>query len=209
MACPHCNATENQQKRGKNVIGRQIYKCKQCLKKYTEGIKPPRVPFIPEVIECTECGRETTNPKFCSQSCATKYNNRLNPKRKKKPRYCKDCGAEVQGYRKKCDNCLQDNYVDWAEKTIGDIQKAAKYQVSAQLRDIARRNYASSGLPYICRNCGYDKHAEICHIRAIRDFPEDTRVAVVSGLDNLVALCPNCHWEFDRGLLTIEEILSK
>jgi hypothetical protein len=23
----------------------------------------------------------------------------------------------------------------------------------------------------------------------------------VNSLDNLVGLCPNCHWEFDHGLL--------
>ncbi len=61
-----------------------------------------------------------------------------------------------------------------------------------------------SNRPRVCHNCGYDKHVEICHIRAIGDFPDETPVSVVSGIENLVALCPNCHWEFDRGLLKIE-----
>jgi hypothetical protein len=25
----------------------------------------------------------------------------------------------------------------------------------------------------------------------------------VNSLDNLVGLCPNCHWEFDHGLLQL------
>jgi predicted HNH restriction endonuclease len=25
----------------------------------------------------------------------------------------------------------------------------------------------------------------------------------VNALDNLVGLCPNCHWEFDHGLLQL------
>jgi hypothetical protein len=55
----------------------------------------------------------------------------------------------------------------------------------------------------VCKNCGYDRHVEICHIRPINSFPEDTPVAVVNDLSNLVALCPNCHWEFDHGLLVL------
>jgi 5-methylcytosine-specific restriction endonuclease McrA len=35
---------------------------------------------------CVQCGVTTTNPKFCSSSCAATCNNTLQPKRKAKPK---------------------------------------------------------------------------------------------------------------------------
>lgn len=57
--------------------------------------------------KCLQCGKETKNPKFCSRSCATTYNNLH---RKKQKYYCQKCGnliGEGQKYhrRKYCDNC--------------------------------------------------------------------------------------------------------
>ncbi|MFN8530060.1 MAG: HNH endonuclease [Anaerolineae bacterium] len=80
---------------------------------------------------------------------------------------------------------------------------SAKYQIAAQLRALARSAYEQSGAPRVCKNCGYAKHVEICHIKAISSFPPETLVEVVNDAANLVALCPNCHWEFDHGMLTL------
>lgn len=97
--------------------------------------------------------------------------------------------------------------IDWTKRTLGEMQQAAKYQVNAVLRNMARRAFRNSDRQQICQNCGYGLHVEICHIQAINSFPLETPVAVVNGLDNLMALCPNCHWELDHGMLTVEEIL--
>ncbi|MEP7292863.1 MAG: HNH endonuclease [Chloroflexota bacterium] len=88
-------------------------------------------------------------------------------------------------------------------RTLGDIHRAAKYQVSAHLRTIARQQYEKANLPRVCVNCGYDRHAEICHVKPISSFPNDAPVAVINDLANLVALCPNCHWELDHGVLRL------
>lgn len=56
----------------------------------------------------------------------------------------------------------------------------------------------------VCRTCGYDKFVQCCHIKAVAKFPRDTLVAVVNHPENLVLLCPNCHWEFDHGLLSLD-----
>lgn len=77
------------------------------------------------------------------------------------------------------------------------------------MRRIARELYKRAGLPRICQNCGYDKHVEICHVQAIGTFPEDTPVYIVSGIENLVALCPNCHWGFDNSVLKYEDIAPR
>jgi hypothetical protein len=72
----------------------------------------------------------------------------------------------------------------------------------ARLRRDARRIYLAAR-PYRCVRCGYDKHIEVCHKRALTSFPPETPILVVNAPDNLVGLCPNCHWEFDHGLLQL------
>jgi hypothetical protein len=32
----------------------------------------------------------------------------------------------------------------------------------------------------------------------ISSFADDTPIDVINAPDNLLALCPNCHWEFDH-----------
>ena len=51
--------------------------------------------------------------------------------------------------------------------------------------------------------CGYDKHYEIAHIKPVSDFEDDALITEINSIDNLIALCPNHHWEFDNGLLNI------
>ncbi len=207
--CPYCGANLRQRKMGLNYAGVQRYQCMLCGRRYSPGSKLRAKPGSNPPIEkpCAICGRPTTNPKFCSRSCSATHSNFVAPKRTRQPRYCKYCGTPVENRSRVCDACNPNN-VDWSTRTIGEIQASAKYQISAALRTVARQVYRQSTLPRVCRNCGYDKHVEICHIRAIGTFPDDTPVSVVSGIENLVALCPNCHWEFDNGLLTIESLLS-
>ena len=40
MKCPHCEAIKNQIKNGKTSAGSQLYKCKNCNRKYTPEPKP-------------------------------------------------------------------------------------------------------------------------------------------------------------------------
>jgi 5-methylcytosine-specific restriction endonuclease McrA len=70
----------------------------------------------------------------------------------------------------------------------------------ANVRRDARKTYLAAR-PYRCVNCGYSKRIDVCHRRPLASFSQETPLAVVNALDNLVGLCPNCHWEFDHGLL--------
>jgi hypothetical protein len=69
-------------------------------------------------MTCLSCGSETSNPKFCSRSCAVSYNNKAQPKRKpegkcrlcSKPtpkalKYCEECRAGKSGTGKVCPMC--------------------------------------------------------------------------------------------------------
>ncbi len=222
--CPYCNSTKlRKQGFSKN---RRCWKCQTCGRKHTEGARLRKLPEASKVIQCMNCGNETTNPKLCSKSCSAIYNNykhtkRYQTRKKNNPAkkfYCCECGVKVGTGRKKCDDCHRENpkkggipksLIDWDNITLSDVADRATYQVHAQIRQRARFRYRKSSRPKYCANCGYDKHIEICHIQAISDFSPETNVSKINDLKNLVALCPNCHWELDNGELKIGDIRDK
>ena len=151
---------------------------------------------------CPVCGRETRNPKFCSRSCAAKQNNVLVPKRRPAGS-CFRCGRPVPRRHKYCPDHRSNKPLDRSQPiravADGSDHPARRH---ARLRQDARRHYLAAR-PYRCVRCGYDKHIEVCHKRPLTSFPLDAPISVVNSLDNLVGLCPNCHWEFDHGLLRL------
>lgn len=151
---------------------------------------------------CKNCGAKTNNPKFCSRSCSSSYNNRGNPKRHKTKK-CANCDNLVISQRKFCKDCKSILYNDWDNITIKDIKVKAKYQRSSHIRENARRVFSKHNPNPKCVVCGYDKHIEVCHKKPINDFELDTPVSVVNNIKNLIPLCPNHHWEFDNGLLLL------
>ena len=156
---------------------------------------------------CTNCEQPTNNPMFCSRSCSAIYNNKKQPKRKPEHN-CKMCNTAITAHHTYCITCIRSIRNNWSTMTIADIHQSAKYQVSAVIRKNARRVYKLSDLPKCCCRCGYEKHYEVCHMRAINDFPMDTPISVVNNINNLRGLCPNCHWEFDHGLLTLSDLFE-
>ena len=52
--------------------------------------------------------------------------------------------------------------------------------------------------------CGYSKHYEVAHIKAVADFDDNDLISEINSENNLIALCPNHHWEYDNGLLKID-----
>jgi len=150
---------------------------------------------------CKNCGEPTKNPKFCNKSCAAIYNNKKFPKRKRRQYYCKHCGTKVPYRRTVCGSC-NPSYVDWSTVFIKDtlFNKGQPSNNYRRIRDHARCTYNNSNRLKCCEKCSYDKHYEVCHIKPIHLFPIDTPISVVNSLDNLVALCRNCHWELDNGL---------
>ena len=147
-----------------------------------------------------EFAKSRTGRVYCSRSCCATSNNRSMPKRKKSTK-CIACQEPIRwGYRrcKKCHEQLRRlDQKTLQEATLGRTD-ATRY---TGVRSHARTVYAASGRPKQCAVCGYDKHVEICHIREISAFPPETPVTVVNDLANLVALCPNHHWELDNGLI--------
>lgn len=108
------------------------------------------------------------------------------------------CGVEVPRQRKFCDKHYK-NYKDWSIVMLKDIWRS-------KIASLARMSYKRSGRPEKCEICGYDKCYQVCHIKPIYMFNDDTLISVVNSLSNLIGLCPNCHWELDNGLIDLSVV---
>lgn len=84
------------------------------------------------------------------------------------------------------------------------LKKRKNYQsYRSAIRKGAEKVFSESGKPLVCAVCGYDHHVEIAHIRSVSDFPGDALISDINSEDNLIALCPNHHWEYDHGILKL------
>lgn len=90
--------------------------------------------------------------------------------------------------------------------TKGELYSKRKtpHNARATIAKHARETYMASNRPKQCCICGYNRHVDIAHIRAVSDFSDDTFIGVINDINNLMALCPNHHWEFDNHLLEFE-----
>lgn len=170
---------------------------------------------------CLNCSEELKSQwakKFCNRSCAASYNNQLDPNRKKRDRYCQECSRLIihrhdmarKAYcnRKLCDECyLDQKYLkkNWNTQRIKQEQRTvAELKLNDgknhrpwtdSVRGMARSWFKTDGKK--CK-CGYDKHIEICHKKSIASYPDTALVGEINCADNILFLCPNCHWEYDN-----------
>ena len=123
------------------------------------------------------------------------------PGRKAKLKICKKCNLNTVSTNKRefCESCRKEKY----SLGRGDLtlkQAIYSHQHKSQAFNLIRSRSRTIGLKLFkcCIKCGYDKHIEICHIKAISDFELDVLISEINHPSNLIALCPNCHWEFDH-----------
>lgn len=156
-------------------------------------------------MNCTQCGKITTNPKFCSRACSAIYTNKESPKRKL-TRKCSECDEIVKSYRHT--RCTKHSE-DWKNnhnknKTIGEYRNKQSVKNKHQswkhshIRNFARSWNKELLKDAACQQCGYSKHVELAHIIPVSSFPDDALLRDVNSPANLKVLCPNCHWEFDN-----------
>lgn len=144
---------------------------------------------------------ETKVKQFCNRSCAAKLNNKLvGDRHPLKEYFCKKCQISI-GFKVKnkrlCGQCKRGSVLDFTKGEVGrtTIQKHAR-SVTANRKQI-------------CINCNYTKVVETCHIKGVAEFTKETKLSIINHQDNLILLCPNCHWEFDHNLLDKKQLLKK
>jgi hypothetical protein len=164
-----------------------------------------------QMNQCLNCTQNTKNPKFCSCSCAAKFNNKSKPKRKiESQNKCLDCGKRCSrriGSRKYqlCKKCLsKQQCIEYGKITKGNcvescVSSYASKHKYEKIRQHAKRNaHIFKWEKNICEKCGYDKHTELCHIKSIASFSDNTLLEEINCKENIFFLCPNCHWELDN-----------
>jgi hypothetical protein len=178
-------------------------------------------------VTCKACNKiflkqpaQISENNFCSRSCAAKINNQGVQRNKPKKKSCAVCSTVFEtnknhSSRTCCEKCFE-NYGSakkpyLRELTISELQSkvsvAGKHPswASSNIRNL-NRSWNKALLDLGCQNCGYSKHIELCHIKAVSDFSKDTQLSIVNHPDNILVLCRNCHWEFDNKLLSLDDI---
>jgi hypothetical protein len=141
---------------------------------------------------------------FCNHSCAQTYNNRLlgrrTSKKGKNGRKCPFCGGDISKWSRMCSDCKSGRLM---AKVKADLKTRPYQSYRSLIQKNARAVYRNSGLPMKCVVCGYDKHIDVSHKKSVSSFADDATVEQINSIGNLMALCPNHHWEYDNGLLSI------
>lgn len=171
------------------------------------------LPNPKRIVNCFYCKTKTSNPKFCSRSCAQSYNNKIKPKRLPIERTC-SCGnkfiPKLKSSRRLCKSCQEErrNSTRIRFRTLQSYHNRMSVKgkppswKNSHIR-VLNRSWNRDMLKQPCSNCGYNKHVELAHIRAVTDFPETATLGEVNSPQNNKVLCRNCHWEFDHGLLKL------
>ena len=152
-------------------------------------------------MECITCGKIHNNPKFCNRSCAAKWNNVHYPKKQKKIKVdnsCEICGVSIDYRSKRCIKCcgfLGDMTLE--EAIYKKHHNSSAYALVRTRARVIAKKYNMN----VCEKCGYDKHVEIAHKKGISTFDRNTLISAINDKENLMALCPNCHWEYDHNIL--------
>jgi hypothetical protein len=137
--------------------------------------------------KCLECGNDLNNQnnKFCNKSCATKYNNKIYPKKNKEIKNCLYCGNILEkNINRFCDIKCYNNF-QYENKTLTKFYAGKVYQ-NVTLRKILIKLHGENCVECGCGNEWNDKPLtlEVDHI----DGNSDNCMP-----DNLRLICPNCH----------------
>jgi len=130
---------------------------------------------------CGECGKVTSNKKFCSRKCAATYNNRVAPKRTPKRR-CPRCSRSSRSTDNFCSKeCRRLDFLDkWVS---GTISNPSSHVAKAALRVM------------------YDNKCQECSWSQTSKWTQDVPLTLEhidgdpanNSFNNLKLLCPNCH----------------
>jgi hypothetical protein len=179
-------------------------------------------------INCTNCNitfdkkpseMKKTKNHFCTRNCAASFNNR--GKRRHPPRTCKKCNltyvtSKTHRSLSICIDCTsQINTTEQIKKMSKkdyrereSVKNRHPSWLNSHIRNF-NRSWNSELRKLPCQKCGYNTHVELAHIKGIKDFNDDSTIEEINSPDNILVLCPNHHWEFDNGILKIQDIPSR
>ena len=154
---------------------------------------------------------------FCSCSCSVSFNRRGKPSNNSAtPRTCLLCkktffARKPHRSTKFCPNCMNGKAtrIEYHKSlTLAYIRSQTHLKghhpswIYAQVRQF-NRIWNKSLIAAGCKICGYRLHVELCHLRALSEFPLTATLGEVNHSSNVVPLCRNHHWEFDNGFISL------
>lgn len=155
--------------------------------------------------------------KYCNHSCYSAHKIGRKYQRRQldfKVNSCKNCNENFNVKKRTIDRFEQKRFCETCRYlSKSSLYKTTKLALFAKnknwqsARNSVRKHACSvfrkSQMPLICFICEYDCHVEIAHIKAVSQFSDDSLIIKINHISNLVALCPNHHWEFDNGKFSI------
>jgi RNA polymerase-binding transcription factor DksA len=168
--------------------------------------------YLANPVICLSCGKpipvrdgqkvsDVKVKRFCNQQCNALFHA---SKRVRKVLHdiCRSCGKEIPRKRRPSGQTLKREVCDdcrASRLTKADIfSRNTPSSSHSVIRSHARAVYLKTHPKLVCEVCSYSRHAEVCHKKPVKDFPPETKLTKINAANNLVALCPNHHWEFDH-----------
>lgn len=159
----------------------------------------PKKPITKNCLECTESFVDKDGRgKFCSRSCAAKYNNknRASPSEEQRAKISQG----LKKYYKTNPQSIERRKN--TSKGVGNVTKGKfKGEISSILEASSRtvrKILARLGLP--CSRCGWNEG--VCDIHHING----RKIENADSHNNLAYICPNCHRLIHEGKVNKEEI---
>lgn len=141
--------------------------------------------------------RQAKVKQFCNRSCAGLYNNRI-----EEP-------VNLSKEEKQVEKLLKDSHSIMRCSKAELFAKRPNWQSArSTIQKLARKIFLETHQERACSVCGYDKHYEVAHIKSVSEFPDEAMLSEINDPENLIALCPNHHWEFDNSKI-VKDMSSK
>ena len=198
LECKNCTSTFYKFKKeiSQTIKGQGRRKMEFCSRQCLEKGKNP-----PIISHCKVCQKEISRIRsvfnanknhFCSKSCSASYNNTLPRKRMEKKGKCKKCNTAIYSGIDYCFECRRivkgkffvAAFLDsewWKCIKIKELSPKNRTTKNVLIRQIARKIFKKSNPKQCsCSNCGYNKHIEVCHIIALKDFDDERTLGEVN-----------------------------
>ena len=148
--------------------------------------------------------------KFCGHSCAAHLNNMKYPKRFSETTEKCECGGKKQRKSICCQFCNWERILEKnLDKTLKECTREGPTNTKhCHVRAIAHVVLEKNHIPKKCKVCGFDSVLDVCHIKEISSFEDDTLLREINSLINVVYLCPNHHRMLHKKMISVVDIFG-
>lgn len=167
------------------------------------------------VHDLCHCGSRKRKVSANCRNCYTSSPSPLpNPERANARTKCLGCNVRIKNASSYCLKCYRQTqiqaYLNNTQPLSGYLHKCPKnpsyfVKVRQHARRVAKQlKLYDSG----CACCPFLIGLQVCHVNSIASYDLSTPINIVNAPNNLVILCPNCHWLQDHGYPTLEDIVA-